>query len=161
MRTAHLACCSVPFAPGRGRGCGTSPRLTARCDEREAMELEHVERILSRSTHPQCTGRRSRRMHASDAVLACPPSTHLHRTVRRLRHSCFLRPVAVSLAGKPSPDPEVRLAACTLGKRARAMVCERLARQGGGSVSGRTGVALGSAWWEIQIPRVGCRRRRR
>ncbi|KAJ7894105.1 hypothetical protein B0H13DRAFT_2525966 [Mycena leptocephala] len=90
MRTARLARCSVPFASGRGRGCGMSPRLTVRCDERGAMELEHIEPILSRSTHPPCIGHRSRRLRAllMRFWLAHPPLIHI---VPRPRAARFLR----------------------------------------------------------------------
>ncbi|KAJ7882501.1 hypothetical protein B0H13DRAFT_2047978, partial [Mycena leptocephala] len=104
MRTARLARCSVPFAPGRRRGCGTSPRLTTRCDERGAMELEHIERILSRSTHPQCTGRRSRRLRALLMRSGSPPSAHPLSYRAQDSRSAFppLRSVAISLGEKPS-----------------------------------------------------------
>ncbi|KAJ7924756.1 hypothetical protein B0H13DRAFT_1181521 [Mycena leptocephala] len=140
MRTARLARCSVPFASGRGRGCGMSPRLTVRCDERGAMELEHIEPILSRSTHPPCIGHRSRRLRAllMRFWLAHPPLIHI---VPRPRAARFLRSAQsryrLRLREEPSrAEPgEARLAACTLGKRAQATmyasVCRSKGRRGG------------------------------
>jgi hypothetical protein len=174
MRTARLARCSVPFASGRGRGCGMSPRLTVRCDERGAMELEHIEPILSRSTHPPCTGHRSRRLRAllMRFWLAHPPLIHI---VPRPRAARFLRSAQsryrLRLREEPSrAEPGSRGTACGLhfGKaRAGDDVCERLSKQG---EERRRVEERGVAHWpweahggrgsrSIPRPWVGCRGR--
>ncbi|KAJ7912938.1 hypothetical protein B0H13DRAFT_2005940 [Mycena leptocephala] len=134
MRTARLARCSVPFAPSRGRGCGTSLRLTARCYERGAMELQHIERILSRSTRPQCTGRKSRRLRAllmrfwlaHPPLIRVVPCAGCVTRVSSAQSWCRLR---------EKPSRARRGTACGLhfGKaRAGDGVCERLSKQGEG-----------------------------
>ncbi|KAJ7882508.1 hypothetical protein B0H13DRAFT_2047996, partial [Mycena leptocephala] len=167
MRTARLARCSVPFAPGRRRGCGTSPRLTTRCDERGAMELEHIERILSRSTHPQCTGRRSRRLRAllMRFWLAHPPLIHC-RTVRRTHAARFLRSAQSRYRlGRSRAEPGSGGTACGLyfGKGGRGRWYASVCRSKGKTRvrKWKNGYGCGGAWWEIRIPRVGCPRCRR